>query len=166
VGELKKVEGRVGLKLGILAFVLAILVIMVKLVSLISVFHFTGDRLLILFSLLSVLFVVLVSMITLHFMHALRKPETIEKLYESPAEGLCIGSSVCFVIAFEFIIDGEFLLGDPVSTMLLFVCGILFIISGIMMVREVKEKTEQVNYKTESQILTTELSEDDDESAV
>ena len=159
-------EGGVGLKIGILAFILSILVIMIKVVSVISVLPFTGDRLLVLFSLLSVVFVVLVLVMTLYFMRALRKPENIEKLYQYPGDGLCIGFSSCFVIAFEFIIDGEFLLGDSISTMLLFLCSILFIISGIMMIREVKEETEQVNPEPESQILKTELSEDGDESEV
>ena len=79
---------------------------------------------------------------------AFGKPGAMEELYKNPGHGVIIGVILCFSIATEFIIQGEYQLGDAISTALVFLSGILFIMSGIVMIREVKEGTEQADIDT------------------
>lgn len=99
------------------------------------------------YNLLLLPILVLVGAMVLLIIHALRKPGAIEAQYKYPASGVIIGFVFCFPIAIEFIVQREYQYGDAISAALFFLCGILFIISGIVMIHEVKEKTEQVDYE-------------------
>ncbi|MFW9769657.1 MAG: hypothetical protein ACFFF9_16220 [Candidatus Thorarchaeota archaeon] len=142
-------EGRLGVKIGFAGAILAMLVFAAKGASMIPGIQFTDNWQLIFFLIL-LLSLAIISILTLYFLYALRKPEIIDKLYENPYAGGIAGVMISFPIALSFIVFGEYYFEDAFTTVFTFLCGFLLIISSIIMVREVKEESAQIDSESES----------------
>ena len=147
-GERKVVEGRTGVKIGYLAIIIAIPTTVVKLISIaLSIWNswITTDISLQFGLILIIPFgFILIGMLTYYTIQALRKPELIEEQYKFPGWGIVVGLSFCISIVLAFAFLEQFIFGDVITTSVFFLIGILFIISGIIMVQEVKGETEQI----------------------
>jgi hypothetical protein len=159
-------EGRVGVKLGILAMDHCFLILIVKAFSLGLVFPLANRSPMIFYILFSIGILITLYLMTVGSMRVLAKPELMEKLYKEPAAGVWAGFGVCFPVAYEFIVDGEYFVGDAITATFLFLCGIFLIISGIVMIREVKEEAQQVNHDGHTLDHNAEFREHDDDFSI
>ncbi|MGD9396072.1 MAG: hypothetical protein PVJ05_06580 [Candidatus Thorarchaeota archaeon] len=141
-------EKRVGVKIGILAFVMFILCFASWLINLILVIPFTGYWTTIPLILLMSAILIILSMILHRIILEYRKSALIDRWYKhSGYSAVIIGFFLCFSIGGDFIFRGVYQLEDAITTVLCFLSGILMIISGIITIHEVKERTEQVDHE-------------------
>lgn len=154
-------EGRAGGKLGILAMDLGILILIVKAFSLGLEFPLVNRSPMIFYILFSIGVLIALYMITVGSIRVLTRPEIMEKLYEFPYSGVWAGLGLCFPVVGEFVVYGEYFLGDVITSTLLFLCGMALIFSGIVMIREVNEETEQMHQEADIHNHDAEFSEHD-----
>lgn len=141
-------EGRNGVKIGYLAIIIAIPTVIIKLVSLF--FSIVGNWTAIGFgsqiviSLILLFGPVFIGILTYYTIQALRKPELIEEQYKFPGWGIVVGLSLCVPVVLEIVFQGQFMYGDVITSSMFFLIGVLLIISGIIMLQEVKGGTEEI----------------------
>jgi hypothetical protein len=141
-------EKRIGVKIGILAFVMFTIYFTVWLIHLILVIPFTKYWIAIPLILFVSAILIILSMILHRIIRVHRKSALIDHWYkQSGYSAVIIGLMICFAIPGDLIFRGEYQLGDAITTVLGFLSGILLIISGIITSHEVKEKTEQVDHE-------------------
>jgi glucose uptake protein GlcU len=91
---------------------------------------------------------IILSMILHRIILEYRKSALIDRWYKhSGYSAVIIGFFLCFSIGGDFIFRGVYQLEDAITTVLCFLSGILMIISGIITIHEVKERTEQVDHE-------------------
>ena len=140
-------ERRIGAKIGILAVALSIPACIVEVIAFVLVFPFVPSWPINAYILFSCLMLVLYGSMALLIVRYAMKPEREEKLYQKSGAGVVIGLMVCGPIALDFIVWGGYELGDAFFTDLIFFCGMLLIISDIVMIYESKKGTEQVGHE-------------------
>lgn len=139
---------RIGVKIGTLGFMMFILCFASFLIHLILVIPFTNYWITTLLILLVSATLIIFSMVLYRIILEYRKPALIDHWYKhSGYSAVVIGFMICFAILGDFIFRGVYQLEDAITTVLCFLSGILFIISGIITIHEVKETTEQVDHE-------------------
>lgn len=139
-------EQRIGLKIGILAFMMFILTFSIWLIHLILVSPFTDYWIAIPFILCVFLALIILSMILHRIIREHRKSALIDHWYkQSGLSAVIIGLMICFAIPGGFIFPSVVQVGDAIIAILGFLSGILLIISGIITNHEIRERTEKID---------------------
>ena len=140
-------ERRIGAKIGILAVALAIPACIVEVIAFVLVFPFVPSWPMNVYFLFAFLMLVFYGSMALLIVIYATRPEYEKKLYQKTGAGVVIGFMLCGPIALNFIVWGGYELGDAFFTALIFFCGLLLIMSDIVMVYESKRGTEQVGHE-------------------